>query len=115
MGISEDIHEAISAEKRESALLYAQPKMEDTGKLTFADFVTLADRWAALDFRHRAAAMMAARGSVDGAESLIGLQYQSPEAFAQNESSPAWDLVGELLFDIHEHGFHVPSNPWGEA
>lgn len=83
---------------------------DDCGPVpTFAYFVNLADRWAALSKRQRAAAIAIARGSMDTATDILGPRYLSRDDAREGLESPAWDDVTDLLFDIDEAGFEVPS------
>jgi hypothetical protein len=62
--------------------------------IDFQTFVWLADRWAALGARERAAALAMQRGSMDTAADLIGFRS------GQAKRNPVWDEVEELCFDI---------------
>ena len=77
---------------------------------TFAYFVDMANRWAALSKRQRAAAIAIARGSMDTATDLLGPRYLSSEDCREKVDSPMWDDITDLLFDIDEAGFDVPSH-----
>jgi hypothetical protein len=65
--------------------------------IDFQTFLWLADRWAALGARERAAALAMGRGSMDTAEDLIGLRS------GQTRRNPVWDEVSEMVFDIQWH------------
>ena len=82
----------------------------DVVEPTFAYFALLADRWASLGKRQRAAAIAIARGSMDTATDILGPRYLSRADAREGIESPAWGDITDLLFDIDESGFNVPSH-----
>lgn len=101
---SYDVAEAARMQERTLA-----DAREDFPSQTFAYFIDMADRWAALSKRQRAAAIAIARGSMDTATDLIGPRYLSREDCRERVESPMWDDITDLLFEIDEMGFSVQS------
>lgn len=98
---SDDLARAISLENE---LIGKKLPQED---FDFPTFVYLADRWAALGQRQRAAALAMARGSMDTATDLIGPKFFDAKGFKENESNPNWAEVEDLVFDIQYTSVHL--------
>jgi len=92
---ADDLARAIS---RENELIGKKLPQED---FDFATFVHLADRWAALGPRQRAAALAMSRGSTDTATDLIGPKFFNAEDLKENNPNPTWAEIEELDFDIN--------------
>jgi hypothetical protein len=92
---ADDLAHAISFENE---LIGKKLPQED---FDFATFVHLADRWAALGQRQRAAALAMARGSMDTAADLIGPAFFDAEDFKEDNPNPTWAEIEELVFDIN--------------
>ena len=93
---------ALDRIEREKLFIDRLPKSEFG--IDFQTFVWLADRWAELGDRQRAAALAMARGSMDSATDLIGppLYHTNPSADSVQENE-TWHEVNDLVFDIQWH------------
>lgn len=91
---TDDLSRVISYENE---LIGTKPIQE---QFNFATFVHLADRWAALGQRQRAAALAMARGSMDTATDLIGPKFFNAEDFREDNPNPAREEIEQLVFDI---------------
>ena len=92
---SDDLSHAISYENE---LIGKKQLQED---FDFPTFVHLADQWAALGQRQRAAALAMARGSMDTATDLIGPKFFTAEDFKEDNHNPVWAGIEELVFNIN--------------